>query len=203
MNYKALMLRVASSVHRLILGTLRVGEHIRATSVTEERSVTEEGIESFNYRQLNATFIKLAVHLGFIGFLAYWTFVLVGPFIPIIVWSVVLTVALYPVFDWLAAVLGGRRGLAATLITIVGLVVVIGPVTWLGLGLIDGLKTLVERLELGAIVDSSPLGNCQEMAACRATALRLLDARIDQCAKRAELPPPAVKAARGNLARHG
>jgi hypothetical protein len=38
-----------------------VGEHIRATSVTEERT------ESFNYRQLNATFIKLAIHLGFIG----------------------------------------------------------------------------------------------------------------------------------------
>jgi predicted PurR-regulated permease PerM len=141
LDYKALMLRVAGSVHRVILGTPRVGEHIRTTSVTEERT------ESFNYRQLNATFIKLAIHLGFIGFLAYWTFVLVGPFIPIIVWSVVLTVALYPVFDWLAAVLGGRRGLAATLITIFGLVVVIGPVTWLGLGLIDGLKTLIERLD--------------------------------------------------------
>ena len=145
MNYKALMLRVAGSVHRLIQGTPRVGEHIRATSVTEERT------ESFNYRQLNATFIKLAIHLGFIGFLAYWTFVLVGPFIPIVVWSVVLTVALYPVFDWLAAVLGGRRGLAATLITIFGLVVVIGPVTWLGLGLIDGLKTLIERLDSGQL----------------------------------------------------
>ena len=157
MNYKALMLRV--------LGTPRVGEHVRTTSVTEERT------ESFNYRQLNATFIKLAIHLGFIGFLAYWTFVLVGPFIPIIVWSVVLTVALYPVFYWLAAVLGGRRGLAATLITIFGLVVVIGPVTWLGLGLIDGLKTLIERLELGAIVNSSTLGNRQELAACWATAL--------------------------------
>jgi hypothetical protein len=77
LNYKALMLRV--------LGTPRVGEHVRTTSVTEECT------ESFNYRQLNATFIKLAIHLGFIGFLAYWTFVLVGPFIPIIVWSVVLT----------------------------------------------------------------------------------------------------------------
>jgi len=63
----------------------------------------------------------------------------------------VLTVALYPVFDWLAAVLGGRRGLAATLITIFGLVVVIGPVTWLGLGLIDGLKSLFERLDSGQL----------------------------------------------------
>ena len=57
----------------------------------------------------------MAIHLGFISFLAYWTFILVSPFLPFIVWSVVLTVALYPAFIWLAAVLGGQRGLAATL----------------------------------------------------------------------------------------
>ena len=63
-----------------------------------------------------------------------------------------LTVALYPAFDWLAAVLGGRRRLAANLITILGLLVVIGPVTWLGLGLIDGVKTLVEQLDSGKLI---------------------------------------------------
>ena len=126
-------------------GRRAAGQHIRKTSVTEERT------ESFNYRQFNATFIELAIHLGFIGLLVSWTFVLIRPFIPIIVWSVVLTVALYPVFDWLAGVLGGRRGLAAALITIFGLLVVIGPVTWMGLGLIDGLKTLIERLDSGKL----------------------------------------------------
>ena len=114
--------------------------------------MTEEQPESFNYRQFNAPFVEMAIHLGFIGFLAYWTFILVSPFLPFIVWSVVLTVALYPVFDWLAAVLGGRRGLAAALITILGLLVVIGPVTWLGLGLIDGLKAFIERLDSGKLI---------------------------------------------------
>jgi hypothetical protein len=164
--------------------------------------VTEERTESFNYRQYNATFIDLAIHLGFIGILVSWTFLLVHPFIPIIVWSVVLTVALYPVFDWLAAVLGGRRGLGAALITILGLLVVIGPVTWLGLGLIDGLKTLVESPRLGEI-DSSTFGDHQGLAACRAAALRLLGARIDQCAKCANPPPPAVGATWANLAQRG
>jgi predicted PurR-regulated permease PerM len=113
--------------------------------------VTEERTESFNYRQFNATFTELAIHIGFIGLLVAWTFVLVHPFIPIIVWSVVLTVALYPVFDWLAAILGGRRRLAAALITMLGLLVVIGPVTWLGLGVIDGLKTLIGQLDSGKL----------------------------------------------------
>jgi len=72
--------------------------------------------------------------------------------LPFIVWSVVLTVALYPGFDWLAAVLGGRRVLAAAFITILGLLVVIGPVTWLGLGLIDGLKTLIQQLDSGKLI---------------------------------------------------
>jgi len=118
---------------------------IRKTEVIEERT------DSFNYRQFNASFMELAIHIGFIGLLVSWTFVLVHPFIPIIVWSVVLTVALYPVFDWLAAILGGRRGLAAALITVLGLLVVIGPVTWLGLGLIDGLRALIERLDSGKL----------------------------------------------------
>jgi len=111
--------------------------------------VVEQRPEPFNYRQFNATFIELAIHIGFIGLLVAWTFVLVRPFIPIIVWSVVLTVALYPIFDWLADLLGGRRRLAAVLMTILGLLVVIGPVTWLGLGLIDGLKTIIGQLDSG------------------------------------------------------
>lgn len=124
--------------------------------------MTEEHTDSFNYRQLNATFIELAIHLGFIGLLVAWTFVLVHPFIPIIVWSVVLTVALYPVFDWTAAVLGGRRALAAALVTILGLLVVIGPVTWLGLGLIDGLKTLIEQLDSGKLSIPPPSENVRD-----------------------------------------
>lgn len=123
-------------------------------SVDEEplEAASAERAESFNFRQFRAGFLEVAIHLGFIAFLAYWTFVLVRPFLPIMVWSVVLTVALYPVFSWLAAVLGGRRKLAAALITVVGLLIVIGPATWLGLGLIDALRTLIARLDSGKLI---------------------------------------------------
>jgi hypothetical protein len=75
--------------------------------------MTEEHRESFTYRQFNATVVEMAIHVGFVGLLAYWTFVLVSPFLPIIVWSVVLAVAPYPIYDWLAAALGWRGWLAA------------------------------------------------------------------------------------------
>jgi predicted PurR-regulated permease PerM len=106
--------------------------------------------------QSNANFIELAIRVSLIGFLVYWTFLLVRPFITIMVWSVALAVALYPIFGWLAAFLGGRRVLAAVLITIIGLFVVIGPVTWMGVGLIDALKTLIERLDSGELTLPPP-----------------------------------------------
>src|SRR3954463_9005186 len=52
--------------------------------------------------------IQLAIRLGLLAFLIYWTFVLIRPFVPILVWSIVLAVALYPVFGVLARLLGGR-----------------------------------------------------------------------------------------------
>ncbi len=115
-----------------------------------------EPAASFDYRRLNATFLETAVHLGFIAFLAYWSYLLVSPFLPVMVWSAVLTVALYPAFSWLAGLLGGRRRLAATIITGTGLLLVIGPVTWLGLGLVDGLRLLIERLGSGKLVPPPP-----------------------------------------------
>lgn len=111
----------------------------------------EDQRESLGRRRLNATLIELVIRLGVLGFLAYWSFLLVRPFIPIVIWSAVLAVALYPIFDWTARRLGGRRRLAAALISVVGLLVVIGPVTWLGLGVIDGLRTLAVQIDTGAL----------------------------------------------------
>jgi len=98
-----------------------------------------------------ATGVELTIRLGVLGLLLYWSFFLIHPFITIAIWSVVLTVALYPVYDWMADRLGGRRRLAAALITLLSLLIVIGPATWLALGLIDSLRTLSDRLDLSIL----------------------------------------------------
>src|SRR5258705_1713803 len=100
--------------------------------------------------------IQLAVRLGLLAFLVYWSFVLVRPFIPILVWSMVLTVALYSPYNWLSVHLGDRPKLAAAIITVINLAIVIGPVTWLGSGVIDGLQELARQLGAGALVIPTP-----------------------------------------------
>ena len=106
--------------------------------------------------QFTATWVELTIRLGALGLLLYLSFVLVRPFISIVIWSVVLTVALYPMYDWMVDQLGGRRRLAAALLTGLTLLIVIGPATWLALGLIDSFRTLSERLDLSALAPPPP-----------------------------------------------
>jgi predicted PurR-regulated permease PerM len=99
---------------------------------------------------------QLSIRLGLLAFLLYWSFVLVRPFIPILAWTLVLTVALYPAYSWLSAHLGDRPKLAAVIITAVNLAIIIGPATWLGLGLIEGLRDFAGQLESGRLIVPSP-----------------------------------------------
>jgi predicted PurR-regulated permease PerM len=100
--------------------------------------------------------IQLAIRLGLLAFLIYWTFVLIRPFVPILVWSIVLAVALYPVFGLLARLLGGRPRLAAAILTVVNLGIVIGPATWLGLSAVEGVKDFAANLSAGNLMVPSP-----------------------------------------------
>jgi predicted PurR-regulated permease PerM len=109
--------------------------------------------------RLTATWVELAMRLGVLSLFLYLSFTLVRPFITIAIWSVVLTVALYPVYDWMVGQLGGRRRLAAILLTVVNLLLVIGPATWLILGLIDSLRNLSNNFDLSALTLPSPPNN--------------------------------------------
>ena len=48
------------------------------------------------------TFIVSVIRIVCLAALAYWSWLLLQPFLSIIIWSVIFAVALYPVFDWLA-----------------------------------------------------------------------------------------------------
>lgn len=113
-------------------------------------------LKTFRQIRSGEDVIHLAVRLGLLAFLVYWSFILVQPFVPILAWSAVLAVALYPAFEWLSNRLGGRPKLAAIIITALCLGIIIGPVAWLGVGLIDNLMELSEQFGSGSFVIPAP-----------------------------------------------
>jgi len=112
--------------------------------------------------KLNTTVVELAIRLAFLGLLLFLSLVTVRPLIETMTWSVILAVALYPVFTLVAKWLGGRRRLAAALITILLLLIIVGPATWLGFDFVDVLRTIYERLESGAISIPPPIATVKK-----------------------------------------
>jgi predicted PurR-regulated permease PerM len=88
----------------------------------------------------------IVVRLGLIGLLIYWALKVVGPFVTVALWSAILVVALYPLFEWLTRQLRSPR-LAAILITLLCLAIVIGPVAWLGFAIVGGAEFVVRALD--------------------------------------------------------
>jgi predicted PurR-regulated permease PerM len=118
--------------------------------------VNEDRVDTLDADRRYEGFVALAIRLVALGLLVYAALVLIRPFVTIILWSVILTVALYPLYEWITHRLGGRRRLAGAAITALNLLVVIGPATWLVLGLIDSIRRISERLDLSNLTIPAP-----------------------------------------------
>jgi len=119
--------------------------------------VTQEIAESQDQRARQPDiFFERVVKLLLLGLLAYWCFVLVRPFLTILLWTLILTVTLYPAFSWTSRQLGGQRKLAAAAITLFSLILFTGPVIWLGLSMMESLSSLSGRVNAGAITIPPP-----------------------------------------------
>ena len=106
----------------------------------------------------NEELIVFVIRVVCLGLLGYWSLTLLQPFLTIIVWSIIISVALYPIFDWLSAKLYGHRALAAVAITVFTLFVMLGPVTWLALSLAETIRTLFAQFGDGSLVIPPPSG---------------------------------------------
>lgn len=94
-------------------------------------------------RSLDARITDVVIRLTVVGVFAYFSLTLIAPFAIMVIWAVILAVALYPVYWALRGLLGGRGGLAATLVTLIGLVLIVVP---LGAVTINVAETTVELI---------------------------------------------------------
>ena len=104
----------------------------------------------------NEELVVLVIRIVCLGLLGYWSLILIRPFLTIIVWSIIIAVALYPIFDWLSAKLYGHRALAAVAIIVFTFFVMLGPATWLALSLAETVRMLLARFGDGSLAIPAP-----------------------------------------------
>jgi predicted PurR-regulated permease PerM len=83
-------------------------------------------------RIMSSDLTDTMIRIGLIALLAIVSFQVVAPFAGLILWSLMLAIAFYPLQQKLARKLGGRQGLAATILVLGTLVVVGTPTVMLG-----------------------------------------------------------------------
>jgi predicted PurR-regulated permease PerM len=98
----------------------------------------------------------IAIRLALAALVVYWSFFLLRPFIAILIWAAVLSVALYPIYLWLKRVLGGRSTPTSFILTLLALVVILGPISTLGAALVENLSSIAARISEGTITVPPP-----------------------------------------------
>ncbi|MBD9374537.1 AI-2E family transporter [Rhizobium sp. ARZ01] len=102
------------------------------------------------------------VRLGVVALFAYWSFTLVAPFLVIVIWAGILTVALYPCYQALRVALGGSKRLAAILLTLLSLGIIIGPLAAIALNFVEATHWLMIKLESGSLQIPTPSEGIRE-----------------------------------------
>lgn len=81
--------------------------------------------------------------VGMLGLILLGCFVVLRPFVSVILWSAILCFATWPACQWLVRRLHGRRGLAASIMTLALVVLVALPVTLVGSSLASSVEHLL------------------------------------------------------------
>ena len=88
---------------------------------------------------------------------------IISPFTGVAGLALILAVAIYPLYQKLAARCGGRQGLAATIFVISGLILIGAPTMMLGSSLATQASTIYQNLENGTLEIAQPNASIQEL----------------------------------------
>jgi predicted PurR-regulated permease PerM len=102
------------------------------------------------------------LQIGAVVILILWCFSIIQPFLSVVIWGLIISVALYPVHQSFTEKLGGREKWSATLLVLAGLAIIILPSWLLAESAIDGVKFLTTELEDGAVQIPPPAESVAE-----------------------------------------
>src|SRR5262245_35090575 len=78
-------------------------------------------------KRVSSRLLDVLIRAGLIGALAVLCYYVFAPFLTLMAWAIILAVTIYPLHRSLARRLGGKQGLAATTVVIVGGLLIVTP----------------------------------------------------------------------------
>ncbi|MCK9622944.1 MAG: AI-2E family transporter [Methylobacter sp.] len=100
--------------------------------------------------------LDLFIRVGLIFFLVVYCYQIFKPFIGLMLWSLILAVALYPLHILIARKMGNKDGYAATALVLVIILSVFTPTTLLVFSFADSSTALVKQVQSGTLQVPAP-----------------------------------------------
>lgn len=100
--------------------------------------------------------LEASIYIGLAILLATACLLILRPFIPMLTWGIIISVATYPGFRKLQKVLGGHEIQAAVVCTLILLAVLIVPAILLTQGLVAGIQSVTAHMKDGTAIVPPP-----------------------------------------------
>ena len=102
-------------------------------------------------RRLSRLLLDVLIRAGLILVLVLLCYRIFSPFLVLMVWALILAVTIYPLHRALAARMGDRQGWAATLITLLGVALIVAPTAVLLNSMGDSVHRLIDEVQQGTL----------------------------------------------------
>jgi predicted PurR-regulated permease PerM len=107
-------------------------------------------------QRLASPLLDVLIRAGLILAMVMLCYQVLSPFLTLMVWALILAVTLYPLHQSLASTIGGKQGLAATLLVVVGIVLIVVPTAMLLSALGDSVQQLVHDVQHNTLQIPAP-----------------------------------------------
>ena len=107
-------------------------------------------------QRLASSLMDVLIRAGLILAMVMLCYQIFSPFLTLMVWALILAVTIYPLHQALASKIGGKQGLAATLLVVVGVVLIVAPTAMLMSSLGDSVHQLVNDVQNNSLKIPAP-----------------------------------------------
>ena len=107
--------------------------------------------------------LESALRIGLVLILLSMTYDIIRPFTLPLVWGAIIAIAVFPMARWLQGKLGGRRGLAVTLLTLAFIAALVVPSYMLTESMIGAAKSVSASLDEGSLQVPPPPAKVAEI----------------------------------------
>jgi predicted PurR-regulated permease PerM len=117
-------------------------------------------MESVNKQVANEVYyekaVSTALKIGFVALLFVLSYLILKPFLVMVLWGIIIAIGIYPIFRKFSSLLGDRDKLATTIITLTMLAILIVPSILLVDSTIDSIQSIAAEYEAGTLKIQPP-----------------------------------------------